>query len=51
MPEQLIADLDLDLRLASRSMASYTPTVRDGEPGGLLVERPEGERTERRSAS
>ena len=30
LPEQLIADLDLDLRLASRSVASYTPTLRGG---------------------
>ncbi|MBB3041047.1 FAD-dependent oxidoreductase [Nocardioides soli] len=45
LPEQLIADLDLDLRLESRSVASYTPTIRDGRPGGLLVERPAGERT------
>ncbi|HYF74559.1 MAG TPA: FAD-dependent oxidoreductase, partial [Nocardioides sp.] len=45
MPEQLIADLGLDLRLASRSVASYTPTMRDGRPGGLLVERPAGPRT------
>ncbi len=42
MPEQLIADLDLDISLASRTTASYTPTLRDGKPGGLLVERPEG---------
>ena len=42
MPEQLIADLDLDVSFASRTTASYTPTVRDGKPGGLLVERPEG---------
>ncbi|MDF1606418.1 NAD(P)/FAD-dependent oxidoreductase [Nocardioides sp. YIM 152315] len=45
MPQRLIADLGLDLRLASRSVASFTPTVRDGRPGGLLVERPEGART------
>ncbi|HET8961093.1 NAD(P)/FAD-dependent oxidoreductase [Nocardioides sp.] len=45
MPEQLIADLDLDLSLTSRSTASYTPTLRDGKPGGLLVERPEGPET------
>ena len=45
MPEALVADLGLDLRLASRSVASYTPTLRDGKPGGLLAERPEGERT------
>ena len=45
MPEQLIADLGLDLRLASRSVASYTPTIRDGKPGGLLVQRPADART------
>ena len=45
MPEQLMADLDLDIRLASRTTASYTPYTRDGRPGGLLVERPEGEPT------
>ncbi len=45
MPEQLMADLDLDVRLASRSTASFTPYVRGGRPGGLLVERPEGPAT------
>jgi phytoene dehydrogenase-like protein len=46
LPEQLMTDLDLDLNLASRSVASYTPTLRGGRAGGLLVERPEGARTE-----
>ena len=45
MPEELIKDLDLDISLASRGTASYTPTLRDGKPGGLLVERPEGPAT------
>lgn len=45
MPQALIEELGLDLRLASRSVSSYTPTVRDGRAGGLLVERPEGPRT------
>ena len=45
MPEQLMADLDLDIRLASRTTASYTPYTREGRTGGLLVERPEGEPT------
>ncbi|WP_374456302.1 phytoene desaturase family protein [Nocardioides sp.] len=45
MPEQLMADLDLDVRLASRTTASYTPWVRGDRTGGLLVERPEGEAT------
>ena len=45
LPEQLMTDLGLDLELRSRSTASYTPTLRGGTPGGLLVERPEGEAT------
>src|SRR5690606_14697131 len=45
MPTELMADLDLDVRLVSRPTASYTPYVRDGRAGGLLVERPEGEAT------
>ena len=46
LPQQLVDDLGLDLRLASRSVASYTPTLRNGHAGGLLVERPEGPSTE-----
>ncbi len=45
MPQQLIDDLGLDIALASRQTASYTPVVRDGEPGGLYVERDAGEAT------
>jgi phytoene dehydrogenase-like protein len=45
MPERLMADLELDLRLASRPVASYTPYERDGGRRGLLVENPEGKRT------
>jgi phytoene dehydrogenase-like protein len=45
LPESIIGDLGLDLRLASRSTASYTPVVRAGVAGGLLVERPEGAAT------
>jgi phytoene dehydrogenase-like protein len=45
LPESIITDLELDLRLASRSTASYTPVTRGGVPGGLLVERPEGPAT------
>src|SRR6201999_2498255 len=43
--ETVIKELGLDLRLASRSAASYTPVTRDGAAGGLLVERPEGAAT------
>ena len=45
LPEQVIEDLELDLSLVSRPTSSYTPTLRDGKPGGLLVERPEGPAT------
>jgi phytoene dehydrogenase-like protein len=45
LPEAIIADLGLDLRLASRSTASYTPVLRGGVAKGLLVERPEGPAT------
>ncbi len=45
MPQQIIDDLGLDLELRSRSVASYTPLVRDGAHTGLMVERPEGSAT------
>ena len=45
LPESVVADLDLDLRLLSRSTSSYTPVLRDGTASGLLVERPEGPAT------
>ena len=45
LPDQIVSDLGLDISLVSRSTASYTPTVRDGKPGGLLVERIEGDPT------
>jgi phytoene dehydrogenase-like protein len=45
LPESIIRDLDLGLRLASRSTASYTPVLRHGVAMGLLVERPEGQAT------
>jgi phytoene dehydrogenase-like protein len=45
MPEQLVSELELDVRFASRPTASYTPLVRDGRHTGLLVERPESAAT------
>jgi phytoene dehydrogenase-like protein len=45
MPEQIVADLGLDVTLVSRPTASYTPVVRDGRATGLFVERVEGEST------
>ncbi|MGA8848042.1 MAG: NAD(P)/FAD-dependent oxidoreductase [Nocardioides sp.] len=47
MPEQLMADLGLDVKLLSRPTASYTPTLRDHSPGGLYIEHIEGEATRR----
>ena len=45
-PDDVADAVGLDLRLASRTVSSYTPTLRDGAPGGLLVERRPGQRTE-----
>ncbi len=46
MPQDLIHRLGIDLTLASRAVSSYTPTVKDGRPAGLLVERDPGPATE-----
>jgi phytoene dehydrogenase-like protein len=46
LPDKLTAELGLDLRVVSRAVASYTPTVRNGRPTGLLVERDPGPATE-----
>ena len=45
LPQQIVSDLELDVQFKSRSTASYTPTIRDGRHGGLLVERPEAKAT------
>ncbi|WP_331251020.1 phytoene desaturase family protein [Nocardioides sambongensis] len=45
LPDAITRDLDLDIALARRRTASYSPYLRDGVAGGLLVERDEGERT------
>ncbi|WP_028652561.1 phytoene desaturase family protein [Nocardioides halotolerans] len=45
MPVRLMAELELDVGLASRPVASYTPYLADGRHRGLLVENPEGKRT------
>jgi len=41
LPDKIIKELELDLELRSRSVASYTPT----DAGGLLIEHPVGEAT------
>ena len=45
LPDTIGRDLDLGVELRSRAVSSYTPYVRDGRPGGLLVENPTGEAT------
>ena len=45
LPDQVLEDLEVDVRLAQRPMASYTPAVRNGRPAPLVVERPEGRAT------
>ncbi|UYM04224.1 phytoene desaturase family protein [Solicola gregarius] len=42
MPDELIAELGLNLDLRSRPTASFTPTLVDGRAGGLYVEQDEG---------
>ncbi len=37
MPREIIEELGLQLELRSRSISSYTPTIRDGRPTGLLI--------------
>ncbi|MFS3127824.1 phytoene desaturase family protein [Nocardioides sp. Bht2] len=46
MPEELMAELELDVELRSRSVSSYTPYLHpDGRPDGLLVEHEAGPAT------
>jgi phytoene dehydrogenase-like protein len=37
LPDKIVRDLGLDLRLRTRTVSSYTPAVRDGRATGLLV--------------
>jgi len=45
LPDQIVADLDLDLALRSRPVASFTPVRRRAADLGLLVERTPGPQT------
>src|SRR5215212_2577082 len=45
LPDRIVEDLGLEVRLADRAVASYTAATRDGRPTGLLVERDEGPAT------
>ncbi len=42
MPRELVRRLGIELTLASRAVSSYTPVVRNGASGGLLIERSPG---------
>ncbi|MFC9889460.1 phytoene desaturase family protein [Streptomyces pilosus] len=37
LPRKILRDLDVDVRLSTRAISSYTPTERGGRPTGLLV--------------
>jgi phytoene dehydrogenase-like protein len=45
LPDRIVEDLGLEVRLADRAVASYTAVTRGGRPTGLLVERDEGPAT------
>jgi phytoene dehydrogenase-like protein len=45
LPDRIVDDLGLDIRLADRPVASYTAATRGGRSTGLLVERDEGPAT------
>jgi phytoene dehydrogenase-like protein len=45
LPDRIVADLGVRLRLASRPVASFTPVRRDGRDLALLVERSPGSAT------
>ncbi len=45
LPDRIVADLGLDVTLASRPVASFTPVHRGGADVGLLVEREPGPAT------
>src|SRR3954451_10879319 len=45
LPDRIVDDLGLEVQLTDRAVASFTATMRDGRPGGLLVERDEGPAT------
>jgi phytoene dehydrogenase-like protein len=46
LPETIMSDLELDVELRSRSVASYSPTTRGGRHLGLLVEHQSGRATQ-----
>lgn len=47
LPNKIVDDLGLRFRTVRRRIASYTPTIRDGRPTGLLVDDDDGRTRER----
>jgi phytoene dehydrogenase-like protein len=45
LPDRIVADLGLEIRLADRTVSSYTAATQEGRSTGLLVERDEGPAT------
>ena len=45
LPEKIIKDLDIKTKTISRSVASFTPFIRDGLDNGLLITSQIGEKT------
>ncbi|MCW2683711.1 MAG: FAD-dependent pyridine nucleotide-disulfide oxidoreductase [Blastococcus sp.] len=45
LPDRIVTDLGLDVRLIDRAVASYTAATRAGRSTGLMVERDEGPAT------
>ncbi|GAA2828592.1 NAD(P)/FAD-dependent oxidoreductase [Kitasatospora paracochleata] len=45
LPRRIVDELGLKIELRRRRISSYTPVVREGRPGGLLVDRVDPART------
>ena len=45
LPQKIVDDLGLRFAVRKRNVSSYTPTVRGGQPGGLLVDNADEART------
>jgi phytoene dehydrogenase-like protein len=46
LPDKIVSDLELKSKTLSRSVASFTPTKRDGKDKGLLINTKIGEKTQ-----
>lgn len=45
LPDKIVQDLDIKSKVLSRSVASFTPTIKDGKDIGLLINSKIGEKT------